>query len=159
MPLKEVLLKSNSYKIIRKSIECLRQIVLGLANNTFIETDKLLIFLYGVVSESIPALLPKILKTGTEISEKEAIIKDRWKNDCFIVLPEPKSRTGAKAKAKTSFDTNAHVMIEFALKLYHILLKRDRIRDEKYQIYLDPLVSILNDCLKSQHVKVNKFEF
>lgn len=153
MPLKDALLKTHSYKIIRKAVECLRQVVLGLADNNFIETNKMLTFLYGVVSESIPDLLPTA--KPKQLTEKEVEIQARQKPDCFIVAPEPKNRMGIKARAKTSSNTNAHVMVEFGLRLYHILLKRDRISAPEFKPYLDPIVSILSDCLKSQHVKVN----
>ncbi|XP_012255555.2 small subunit processome component 20 homolog [Athalia rosae] len=152
MPLKDALLKTHSYKIIRKAVECLRRVVLGLADNSFIEIDKMLMFLYGVVSESIPDLLPTA--QAKKMTPKEVEIRARQKPDCFIVAPEPKNRMGVKAKAKTSINTNAHVMVEFGLRLYHILLKRDRISAPEFKSYLDPVVSILSDCLKSQHVKL-----
>ncbi|XP_046606050.1 small subunit processome component 20 homolog [Neodiprion virginianus] len=152
MPLKNALIKTHSYKIIRKVVECLRQVVLGLADNTFIEINKMLTFLYGVISESIPDLL--LATKPKQVTEREAEIKARQKPDCLIIAPEPKNRMGVKAQAKTSSNANAHIMVEFGLRLYHILLKRDRISAPELKSYLDPVVSILSDCLKSQHVKL-----
>ncbi|XP_015598459.1 small subunit processome component 20 homolog [Cephus cinctus] len=153
VPLRDVLVKTHSFKVVRKIVECLRHIVLGLADNTFIPVDKMLIFLYGIVSESIPHLLPT--KKNNPLSEKEAQLQTKKKPDCFIIQAEPKSRMGIKAAAKISINTNAHVMIEFGLKLFHVLLKRDRISNAEFKPYIDPFVPVLSDCLKSQHVKLS----
>ncbi|XP_012286717.1 small subunit processome component 20 homolog [Orussus abietinus] len=152
LPLKEVLTKTHSYKTVRKAVECLRQIVLGLADNTFIPTERMLIFLYGVVSESIPDLGPE---KSEPISEQEARIKARQNPDCFIIPKEPKSRMGVKQTAKTSRNTNAHVMVEFGLRLCHIFLKRERVSNQEFRPYLDPFVEVLSECLKAQHVKLS----
>ena len=152
LPLKEVLAKSHSHKTLHKVGECLRQICIGLADNKFVETKQMLIFVYGVVSESIPDLLPA--KKETEPSEKETKARKIEKPDTFIIPPEPKSRMGIKASAKTTRNTNAHFLVEFGLRLTHICLKRDRFVGAEFKPFLDPFVPIFNDSLKSQHVKV-----
>ncbi|XP_066592766.1 small subunit processome component 20 homolog [Prorops nasuta] len=153
LPLKNVLVKTHSHKTVTKVVECLRNVVLGLADNQFIPLNQMLIFLYGVVSESIPDLLPE--KKSKKLSEKEAEILNRQKPDCYIIQPEPKSRMGIKTLAKTTKGANAHVIVEFGLKLFHVLLKREKFPIAQYASYLEPFVSILNDCLKSQHVKLS----
>lgn len=50
--------------------------------------------------------------------------------------------------------TNAHVLVEFGLRLYYFLLKREKVKGEKCKPHLDPLAVVLKDCLTSQHVKV-----
>lgn len=155
MPLKNVLSHTHSHKTVRKVIESLRQVGLGLADNKFIAVDKMLIFLYGTASESIPQLMPE--KRKEKPSQKEVEALTRQKSDCFIIQPEPKSRMGIKAAAKTSKNTNAHVMIEFGLRLFHILLKRDKLAGVDLKPYLDPFVPVLSDCLQSQHIKVGYY--
>ncbi|XP_014487870.1 PREDICTED: small subunit processome component 20 homolog, partial [Dinoponera quadriceps] len=126
LPLKEVLVKTHSHKTIHKIVECLRNISLGLADNTYIPMEKMLIFLYGIISESIPALMSE--KECKKLAKEEAkVLEFRQKQDCFIIPPEPKSRMGIKAAAKTTKNANVHVMVEFGLKLYHILLKREKV--------------------------------
>lgn len=153
LPLKEVLGKTHSHKTLYKVGECLRRISMGLADNKFIETRQMLIFLYGVVSESIPDLVP----TQKEIkaSEKEIVARSRQNPDCFLIQPEPKSRMGAKTCAKKTRNTNAHYLVEFGLELKHTFLKRDKFAGVEYKPLLDPFVPILNDSLKSQHVKIS----
>lgn len=152
LPLKEALMKTHSHKTIHKVMECLRNVTLGLADNTYIPMEQMLVFLYGVISESIPDLMPE--KESKKITEEEKRVLVRQKPDCFIIPSEPKSRTGVKAAAKTTRNANVHVMVEFGLKFYHILLKREKVTDAEYKSYLEPFVPLLSDCLNSQYVKV-----
>ncbi|KAK2574916.1 hypothetical protein KPH14_002607 [Odynerus spinipes] len=152
MPLKDVLLKTHSHKMVQKVVECLKNIVIGLADNTFIPLEQMLTFLNGIVTESIPELMATT--KNPKLTPKEAEARSRQKPDCFIIAPEPKNKMGIKAVAKTTTDTNAHIMVEFGLKLYHIFLKREKISSAEFKPYLEPLVSILANCLKSQHVKL-----
>lgn len=153
LPLKEVLIRSHSHKTVQKVVECFRNIVLGLADNIFIPLEQMLIFLYGVISESIPEFKPE--KNDKELTEKEVEILSRQKPDCFIIPPEPKNKMGIKVTSKTSKNTNVHIIIEFGLKLFHILLKRDKISNTEFKSLIDPFVPHISECIKSQHVKVN----
>ncbi|KAJ8667479.1 hypothetical protein QAD02_009142 [Eretmocerus hayati] len=155
IPLKDVLSRTRSHKTVRKVTESLRQFGLGLADNSFIQIKEMLTFLYGVSSESIPQLMPENKKKKAEEEEKKKIEAQRQKPDCFIIMPPPKNKMGIKAFAKTSKDTNAYVMVEFSLRLFHILLKRDKVNDVELKSTLDPFVPTLSDCLKSQHVKLS----
>lgn len=69
----------------------------------------------------------------------------------------PKSRPSVQSKI--SARTNAHIFVEFGLTLYHFLLKREKIKGAIYRPHLDPLVKVLADCLKSEHVKVSCYAF
>ncbi|EFN80082.1 Small subunit processome component 20-like protein [Harpegnathos saltator] len=153
LPLKEVLMKTHSHKTVHKIVECLRNVTLGLADNTYIPLEQMLIFLYGIISESIPDLIPE--KENKKLTEEETRGLVRQKPDCFIIPPEPKSRIGVKAAAKTTRSTNVHVMVEFGLKLYHILLKREKVTSTEYKSHLEPFVPLLSNCLNSQHVKLS----
>ncbi|XP_077259186.1 small subunit processome component 20 homolog [Temnothorax americanus] len=156
LPLKEMLLKTHSHKTIRKIVECLRNVTLGLADNAYIPLEQMLIFLYGIISESIPGLMPekdsKKLAEEQRKGETKALMPQE--SNYFLIPPEPKNRMGIKVAAKTTKHANVHVMIEFGLRLYHILLKRDKVSGAEYKRYLEPFVSVLSDCLKSHHVKL-----
>lgn len=154
LPLKEMLLKTHSHKTIHKIVECLRNITLGLADNAYIPLEQMLIFLYGIISESIPSLMPE--KDNKKLTEEERRDETRalMQSNYFLIPPEPKSRMGIKVTAKTTKHANAHIMIEFGLRLYHILLKRDKVSGTEHKCYLEPFVSVLSDCLKSHHVKL-----
>ncbi|KYN45016.1 Small subunit processome component 20 like protein [Trachymyrmex septentrionalis] len=155
LPLKEVLIKTHSHKTIHKIMECLRNVTLGLADNTYIPLEQMLIFLYGIISESIPDLIPE--KKSKKLAEDERRIETKTlmqRSNYFLISLEPKNRMGIKVTAKTTKHANVHVMIEFGLKLYHILLKRDKVSGMEYKCYLEPFVSVLSNCLKSHHVKL-----
>jgi U3 small nucleolar RNA-associated protein 20 len=144
IPLKDVLMRTHSHKSVRKVVESLRRLSLGLADNKYIEINQLLTFLYGISSESIPQLMPedKKEKETTRDKKPESIIK---KPDCFIIPSAPKTKMGIKTLAKTSKNTNAHVMIEFSLKLFHILLKRDKVSNPDLKPLLNPFVPVLSN--------------
>ncbi|KAG5310535.1 UTP20 protein, partial [Acromyrmex insinuator] len=155
LPLKEVLIKTHSHKTIHKIVECLRNITLGLADNAYIPLEQMLIFLYGIISESIPGLIPE--KESKKLAEDERRIEMKTlmqRSNYFLIPLEPKNRMGIKVTAKTTKNANVHVMTEFGLKLYHILLKRDKVSGMEYKCYLEPFVSVLSNCLKSHHVKL-----
>lgn len=152
LPLKEMLMKTHSHKTIHKIVECLRNVTLGLADNTYIPLEQMLIFLYGIISESIPGLMPE--KESKKLAEEKTKTSMQQQSNYFLIPAEPKNRMGIKVTAKTTKYVNVHVMIEFGLRLYHILLKRDKVSGTKYKCYLEPFVSILSDCLKSHHVKL-----
>ncbi|XP_067207673.1 small subunit processome component 20 homolog isoform X2 [Linepithema humile] len=151
LPLKEVLVKTHSHKTIHKVTECLRNVALGLADNTYISLERILVFLYGIISENIPDLM--IEKESKKLTEEETKTLMWQQSDYFIIPVEPKNRMGVKTAAKTTKRANVHVIIEFGLRLYHILLKRDKVSIE-YKSYLEPFVPVLRDCLTSQHVKL-----
>lgn len=151
LPIKEILLAAHSYKIVNKAQECLRHIALGLVDNKFISLESLFKFAYGTASESIPELLAATQKpTAPEKDTKIA------KEDCFILPKEP-GRSGAKSHGKLSSKTNAHILIEFGLKLCHFILKKDKMKEGEYAPFLDPFVGVFKNCLKSRHVKVDFF--
>lgn len=152
LPLKEVLVQSHSHKIVNKVSECLRQVAIGLSENNFVSAESLVIFVYGVTSQSIPELSPELKKEEISETEKQKLLIQR--PDSFLIPEAPRSRSGAtNVKAKTSAQANAHVLIEFGLRLLHILLKKERLKSQYYKQFLDPMVAVLHDCLKSQHVK------
>ncbi|XP_012535697.1 small subunit processome component 20 homolog [Monomorium pharaonis] len=155
LPLKEILMKTHSHKTIHKIVECFRNITLGLADNAYIPLEQMLIFLFGIISESIPGLMPeKESKTLAEEERRGETKASIRQSNYFLIPSEPKNRMGIKATAKTTKHANVHVIIEFGLKLYHIFLKRDKVSGTEYKHYLEPFTSVLSDCLKSQHVKL-----
>lgn len=151
-PIKEVLETSHSYKIVHKVEESLRFIALGLVDNSFISIESLLKFAYGTSSKSIPQLLPKEKKT---LTEKEVEKLQREKEDCFIIPKIPGNRTAFRQlNVKTSQKTNAHLLVEFGVRLCYVMLKRDKFKNGDYLKYIDPFVSVFRNCLKSKHIKV-----
>lgn len=134
--------------------ECLRQVVLGLSENAFISPESLVIFLYGVTSQSIPELIPESKKEPLSEEEKEKLVRLK-PTDTFLIPEAPRNRAGAlTVKAKVSTQTGAHILVEFGIRLFHTLLKKEKLKSEEYKKFLDPMVPVLEGCLKSQHVQV-----
>ncbi|KAL3285278.1 hypothetical protein HHI36_019388 [Cryptolaemus montrouzieri] len=153
-PLKKILETARSYKTVYKTQECLRCIAAGLVDNKFVSTESLLKFAYGTASEKIPQLV--LGKNKPELTEKERNLLHRSKPDCYIIPKAPVGRSGVRINDVKSCDkANAHILVEFGLKLCFILLKRDRLKDGDYRPFLDPFVVLFTKCLNSKHVKLS----
>ncbi|XP_065367264.1 small subunit processome component 20 homolog [Calliphora vicina] len=156
MPFKDHLAKSKSRKLTLKIQEAFAKIVNGLVENQHISRESLLIFIYGTMSESITDLLPGIQRRVLSEQEKEKMRRAR--PDCFIIQPAPRNRSGAVNKqVKTNAQANAHILIEFGLEMLHIVLKRKKLVDVDYPPFLNPILPLLKDSLKSTHIRVTTF--
>ncbi|EFA12725.1 small subunit processome component 20 homolog [Tribolium castaneum] len=151
LPIKNVLQASHSYKTVYKAEECLRHVALGLVDNEFIEIKSLLIFAYGTASESIPEL---VAQTKPQLSDKEKQKKQRERVDCYIIPKAPTGRSGVR-NVKSSLKTNAYLLVEFGLRLCYVLLKREKLKDEAFNPFLDPFIPVFLNCLTSKHVKLS----
>lgn len=151
LPLKDVLLQSFSLKVVNKVQECLRRVVLGLVDNTFIPVETLLVFAYGTSSESIPQFMESTrLNKGVEKGKKEKEMAD-----CFIIPKLPVYRSGFRANnVRNSLKTNAHLLVEFGLRLCFFVLKRDKVKIDNYLKYIDSFIPVFKNCLTSRHVKM-----
>lgn len=154
IPFKDLLAKYQSKSVVMKIQECFQKIVMGIVLNRHIPTESLVMFIYGIISESIPELLPGTARIQLTQQQKELI--QRARPDCLLIKPEPRGRSGAIRKViKTNVKANAHVLVEFGLDILHILLKRGKIlKINHYQPFIDPIIPILLDSLKSTHIHV-----
>lgn len=156
MPFKDHLTRGHSRKLILKIQDCFAKIVSGLVENSHISRESLLIFIYGTMSESIVDLLPGTQKRVLSEQEKEKMRRAR--PDCFIIQPAPRTRAGAIGRnVKTNAQANAHILIEFGLEMLNIVLKRKKLVEVNYQPFLNPILPLLRDSLKSTHVRVTTF--
>lgn len=157
-PFKEQLNRSQSKKNVIRVQECFQKIVAGLTINKQISIETILMFIYGVISESIPDLMPQIPQPKLSASEKSKIRQQR--PDCFLIPDDPilQARTMAtKLAVVTNVRANAHVLIEFGLELLQLTLKRGKLLKFTYQPFIDPIIPILNDSIGSSHVRVTTF--
>ncbi|KAG5671655.1 hypothetical protein PVAND_001845 [Polypedilum vanderplanki] len=146
LPFKNLLLETQSKKIVIKIQECFVQIASGLTVNTKIPIDALMILIHGTISESIPNLLPE---------KKKADVKNVKKLDCFIIQEEPKRRgaTAMNKNVKLNKQTNTYVLVEFGLEMLHILMKKKKL--ENAEGFLEPLIALLVDSMKGNFLRVN----
>ncbi|XP_031621023.1 small subunit processome component 20 homolog [Contarinia nasturtii] len=158
VPLKEQLNRSQSKKNIIRVQECFQKIVAGLLINKQINIETMMMFIYGVISESIPDLMPEIQKPKLTANDKLKI--KQQKPDCFLIPKDPaigcRSNT-VKLQVVSNVRANAHVLIEFGLELLHAILKSGKLLKINYQPFIDPIVIILNDSIGSSHVRVTTF--
>lgn len=153
LPIKYILETSHSFKIVQRAEKALRFIALGLVDNTYVSVESLLKFAYGTASKSIPQLFPKEKKV---LTEKDVEKMEREKVDCFIIPKAFDNRTAFRQQnVKISLKTNAHLLVEFGIRVCSVMLKRDKLKDGNYHSYIDPFVNVFTNCLKSKHVKVS----
>lgn len=153
LPFKETLQRHHSKKTVLKVQEALMHITSGLVTNKFIDIESLFIFLHGIASESIPELVLGAPKR--DITEKQKEQMRITKPDCFIIPEAPTRSREVQAKhVKTSSKANAHVLVEFSLNILYVILKREKVPRMDCRAFVDPLVPLLVDALKSNHVKV-----
>ncbi|XP_034830550.1 small subunit processome component 20 homolog [Maniola hyperantus] len=154
LPFKEVLQKHHSKKIVLKIQEALMHISSGLVTNKFIAIEDLFVFLHGLASESIPEFVLTAPKRELTEAQREKIL--RAKPDCFIIPETPKRNKESQAKnVKTSSKTNAHVLVEFSLNILYVILKREKVPRMDCKAFVDPIIPLLVDALKSDHIKVS----
>ncbi|CAG9761397.1 unnamed protein product [Ceutorhynchus assimilis] len=150
-PVKKLLESNHSFKTVNKAQDALRHISLGLVDNEFVSVESLLKFAYGTSAQKIPSLLP-IKKKIPNKNDKDTKIE---REDCYIIPKIPGNRAAYRElNVKTSSDTNAHLLVEFGLRLFFVMLKRDKIKNKEYRPFIDPFVAIFRNCLKSKHVKL-----
>lgn len=153
LPFKEVLQKHHSKKIVLKVQEAFMHITSGLVTNKFIDIESLFIFLHGVASESIPEFVLGAPKRQITEVQREKML--RAKPDCFLIPETPKRNKESQARhVKTSGKANSHVLVEFSLNILYVILKREKVPRMDCRAFVDPLVPLLVDALKSDHVKV-----
>ncbi|GAB0097332.1 small subunit processome component 20 homolog [Sergentomyia squamirostris] len=151
LPFKDHLAKSHSKKITNKVQDCLARIVTGLGENKRISTESLLIFAFGVISESIDTLKLKTAKK--EMSETDREMMKRKPGDIYLIVNE---KTASKKNVvKTNVQTNTHILIEFGLNLLHTILKSGKADSSHFESFLTPLVKIFQDTLGGVQVRLS----
>ncbi|XP_062575188.1 small subunit processome component 20 homolog [Saccostrea cucullata] len=119
-PLK-VLDTTHSHTIARKVQEVLKKVVTGLLDNPGLDTESLMIFTHGLITQSFPQLSDKQSKRK-KTEEKET---QSFRPPSCLLLPEEPKR--GEDKPKLSKKTNNHVLVEFGLQLLCLCLKRGRL--------------------------------
>lgn len=152
VPFKEIIAKTSSRKVVLKVEEALRKIADGFCNNTNISIESMLVFVFGITSESIPGLVCGGKKT-THSETQEDNRENR--PDIYLIPAEPKRR-GAYNQIPflNRSKTNAHVFVEMGLEILHSLMKKSQMLSLDYEAFLDPLVPILINSMSSNHIKV-----
>ncbi|KAG0428721.1 hypothetical protein HPB47_024312, partial [Ixodes persulcatus] len=146
-PLCEVLLSASSHRTVRKCEDCLQHLVLGLSSNEGLPICPLLVHVHRLVADNCAQL-------STSPGEKPAPPKLLAEREDVFLIPREPSRDGLPVR--TSKKTNAHVLVEFGLKLLQAALKRERVSasDKGHLEMLDPFVPLLTQLVDSSYVKV-----
>ena len=128
-----------------------RRVGYGILGNDGFTPQALLVFIHGLVSNSIPQLSSKPRPSPS--SQSPAAGVSRRPVDSRLIAKEPGR---AKPKPATQANIAAHVVTEFGLQVLRAAFKRskfDSSSTEQLQM-LDPFLPLLTDTLSSRHTKV-----
>ena len=141
-PLKNVLAKAHDHTVIKRANSCLLKITVGLNDNKGLNEKTLLIFIYGIINETIPDIKKKE-------NDKKKQVKIQNQPDSFLLPIQTK-------KAKVNHKTNSHILTEFGIQLLYSLLKRNRMRndDPEHLSLLDPFIGLLEKFLDCNYLKL-----
>ena len=129
-PFKQKLDECNSNKLLKKIEESLKRIMIGLLKNESLNSDAILVFIFGLVNDTFDMLKnPENFKKGVKLSNTEIKTETKKEESCLLLSVEPK-RGGDKPKVQAK--TNQHVIVEFALQVYKIY---NRIFKNKFIFY------------------------
>jgi len=153
-PFSDKLSQLTSFKSITKIKECLRNMVIGLLDNSSLDANFAMIFIYGVVTDQIElGKQHEVKRKDASTNQTSAVINSR-PTDTFIVPVAP--RRGL-APAKHAATMSQHVVHEFGLNLLYFLLKRASIEpagNDSHRAHLEPLLPVLINFLRSSHPSV-----
>ncbi|XP_067945852.1 small subunit processome component 20 homolog isoform X1 [Watersipora subatra] len=155
-PLKQKLDTIHKAKDMSKLRQCLERMADGLLQNPVLTAEQYLKFTYSLVSDSVGQFLNEKKTRQAELAEKKRKEKAALMHDAeetFVIPAEPGR---AQPQAPTLKKSNTHVLVEFGMKLFHMLLKRAKISygDEGHARMVDPFVRLLVDGLTSEDVPV-----
>ncbi|KNC97022.1 uncharacterized protein SPPG_07836 [Spizellomyces punctatus DAOM BR117] len=143
LPLKELMLETNSAPVIRKLEEVLRKLAVGLSSNTGLSETDLMVFIHNLVTESLSiSQMPAQTKRERAVVEQNFLVQLK-RTDCVEPLKY--------------FQANAHMFVNFGLSLLLTALRTERvsIRNERHLSMLDPLLELLGRSLYSKHSAVS----
>ncbi|KAJ3139780.1 U3 snoRNP protein [Physocladia obscura] len=140
LPLKELMLESNSSKTVNKIQDILRRIVSGLSANTSLAETDLLVFVHGLITETLP--LSKLVSTPKQkrsVAEKRITVQMKRNEPLNDML--------------TYFKANAYLFIDFGLSILLVTIKKDGVRPNNpdHLKMMDPLIEVLSKSLYSTH--------
>lgn len=109
--------------------------VIGSIINKQINIETILMFIYGVISESVRDLMPEIVQPKLKQSKCYSI-----PNDSVILA----RGIASKMATVTNIRANAHMLIEFGLELLQLTLKCGK-------PFVDPILPLLNHSIGSSN--------
>jgi U3 small nucleolar RNA-associated protein 20 len=152
-PLREVLLTTQTIKTVHCIEEALRQIGLGLQDNTSVSATSQLKFILDVLSHGLQQMQAQRIELNTEMANRAAKVAkpDLYSNQ---LLPEEPSRAGKKPEVAEH--ATAHVLVAFGLQLLLSGVKRKAFDfgNEEQMKLLDTVLPVVVSCAKSQHNRV-----
>ncbi|TPX64406.1 hypothetical protein SpCBS45565_g05899 [Spizellomyces sp. 'palustris'] len=143
LPLKELMLETDSAPVIRKLEEVLRKLAVGLSSNMGLSETDLMVFIHDLVTESL-----SLSQMPTQAKRESAAVVQN-----FLVQLK---RTDCVEPLKY-FQANAHMFVSFGLSLLLTALRTERvsIRNEHHLSMLDPLLELVGRSLYSKRSAVS----
>ncbi|KAF7724248.1 U3 snoRNP protein [Apophysomyces ossiformis] len=139
LPLKEIMSKTESLKVLKKVDDILRRVSAGLVRNPEFDSQELLDFAHGLISENVDTYKPA-QKVTVNKTQREKNFEVQMKR----MVEEPVDH----------YRTNAHRFVYFGLSLFFTAIKRNKldIQDPESVIKLDPFVDVVGNALYSNHM-------
>ena len=143
LSLKELMVQSDNSKVLKQIQDVFRRLAIGLNVNESIDTDALIEFIRGLVTENLSI---------ARIEEASKPVVSNSERNFKVQL-----KRSAVAEPLAYFQANAHFFVEFGLSLLLTALKRERIslKDAHTFQLLDGLVDTLGSALYSKHLPIN----
>ncbi|KAF9166281.1 U3 snoRNP protein [Actinomortierella ambigua] len=141
VPIKEVLSETEVVKVVRKTDEVLRRLATGLNNNPRFDTQDVLIFCHGLVSQNLA-----LSRSKDEIKKA----RSRQEVNFTVDLKRP------GMVAMDCFSANAHRFVAFGLNILRAALNRNKfdVRDALQLQMLDPFVQVVGNGTFSKYPDV-----
>ncbi|KAI8366801.1 armadillo-type protein [Radiomyces spectabilis] len=136
LPFKDIMTETESLKILRKVDDLLKRVANGLVRNPEFDSEELLNFSYGLISENVDTLKPQI-KIKVQKSQKEKNFEVQMKR----IVAEPVDH----------YRTNAHRFVHFGLSLFYTSLRRNKfdLSSPDYVTKIDSFVDVVGNTLHS----------
>ncbi|KAL0082208.1 armadillo-type protein [Phycomyces blakesleeanus] len=136
MPLKDIMSETESLKILKKVDDILSRIATGLVNNPEFESQELLDFAHGLISENVETFK---IKTKTKVSktQKEKNFEVQMKRNVVETVDY--------------YRANVHRFVYFGLSLLYTALRKSKsvFKTEEYKDQLDKFVDVIGNTLYS----------
>ncbi|KAI8909755.1 armadillo-type protein [Gorgonomyces haynaldii] len=145
LPLKELMLETGDSKDVHKIEQVFARLVVGLNANPSLDTKSFMVFIYQLITETLPLAQP---------DQKQKRKQTQHEKDITVIM----KRNDALEPLKY-YEANAHLFVEFGLSLLLTSLRKEKLKLNNVEDLklLDPMVDLLGRCMYSKHNQVSLY--
>ncbi|XP_049540070.1 small subunit processome component 20 homolog isoform X2 [Anopheles darlingi] len=167
-----VLLHYRTHQTIKKVQDAFRRIAIGIVANETIESEVLLVFIYGMLSGNIFAQCVASssndinnLKNTNKTSEKsKQLLEDTLQPGAIYLIPYEPKRYGCTAinlENSSGDEENDNLFLECGMQLLlnfikrkHVEARHNREQGHKFKQSINPIIPMLVQSLDSKHTNI-----